>query len=93
VCRADLGKAGLVGSANKAAEIASDTSLLFLITGAQAPFESVLRASATFAPEVRRLAIIVDAEATAGVTEAGGLSVLRLATKADLPGLLHWSVR
>lgn len=93
VCRADFGKSGLVGSANRAAELASDTSLLFLVTGAQAPFESVLRASATFAPEVRRLAIIVDEETTAGVTEAGGLTVLRLASKADLPGLLHWSVR
>jgi hypothetical protein len=93
VCRADFGKAGLVGSANKAAQLASDTSLLFLVTGADAPFESVLRASATFAPEVRRLAIIVDPAVTAGVAEAGGLSVLRLATKEDLPGLLHWSVR
>jgi hypothetical protein len=93
VCRADFGKAGLVDSANKAARMAADTSLLFLVTGAAAPFESLLRASAAFPPEVRRLAIVVDPTATAGVTEAGGLSVLRLATKSDLPGLLQWSVR
>ncbi|MEJ7832346.1 MAG: DUF58 domain-containing protein, partial [Nocardioides sp.] len=86
VCRAEPGKTGLVASANRAARIASDTSLLFLLTGTGAPFESVLRASAAFAPEVRRIAIIVDANATAGVSEAGGLSVLRLATKEDLPG-------
>jgi hypothetical protein len=93
VCRADFGKAGLVATATRAARMASDTSLLFLVTGAEAPFESLLRASATFPPEVRRLAIVVDPTATAGVTEAGGLSVLRLATRHDLPGLLHWSVR
>ena len=73
--------------------MASDTSLLFLVTGAAAPFETLLRASAAFPPEVRRLAIVVDPLTTAGVTEAGGLSVLRLATKDDLPGLLQWSVR
>jgi uncharacterized protein (DUF58 family) len=93
VCRAELGKAGLVASANRAARIAADTSLLFLVTGTGAPFETVLRASAAFPPGVRRLAIVVDPAATAGVTEAGGLTVLRLATKADLPGLLQWSVR
>lgn len=93
VCRAGLGKTGLVDCATRATRLASDTSLLFLVTGAEAPFESVLRASATFPPEVRRLAIVVDPAATAGVTEAGGLSVLRLATRGDLPGLLHWSVR
>ncbi|MDQ4053812.1 MAG: DUF58 domain-containing protein [Actinomycetota bacterium] len=93
VCRADFGRTGLVASSNSAARVAADTSLLFLITGAAAPFETLLRASAAFPPEVRRLAIVVDPTATAGVTEAGGLSVLRLATKSDLPGLLHWSVR
>jgi len=93
VCRADFGKAGLVATATRAARMASDTSLLFLVTGAEAPFENLLRASATFPPEVRRIAIVVDRTATAGVTEAGGLSVLRLATRHDLPGLLHWSVR
>jgi hypothetical protein len=93
VCRAELGKAGLVASANRAAQLAADTSLLFLITGTEAPFETLLRASAAFPPEVRRLAVVVDPTTTAGVTEAGGLSVLRLATKSDLPGLLQWSVR
>lgn len=93
VCRAELGRSGLVASAHQAARVAADTSLLFLVTGAAAPFESVLRASAAFPPEVRRLAIVVDPAATAGVTEAAGLTVLRLATKDDLPGLLLWSVR
>ena len=93
VCRAGTGRVGLIPAARRAADIAHDTSLLFLLTGAQAPFEDVLRASAAFPPEVRRIAIVVDSSATATVTETGGLTVLRIATKQDLPGLLHWSAR
>lgn len=93
VCRAVTGRTGLVAASRRAADLAHDTSLLFLLTGAAAPFEDVLRASAAFPPEVRRLAVVVDGSATATVTETGGLTVLRLATKEDLPGLLHWSLR
>ena len=93
VCRAVTGRVGLIPAARKAADIAHDTSLLFLVTGAGAPFEDVLRASASFPPEVRRIGIVVDSSATATVTETGGLTVLRVAAKEDLPGLLHWSAR
>ncbi|WP_309647384.1 DUF58 domain-containing protein [Nocardioides sp.] len=93
VCRAVTGRVGLIPAARKAADIAHDTSLLFLVTGGAAPFEHVLRASAAFPPEVRRIAIVVDGSATATVTETGGLTVLRLGALADLPGLLHWSAR
>ena len=93
VCRAGLGRLGLVGAAHRAAEVAGDTSLLVLLTGAGAPIETLLRAGAAFSPEVRRIGIVVDPHTTAGVTEAGGVSVLRLATKDDLAGLLRWSVR
>ncbi len=93
VCRADTGRTGLIPAARRAAEIASDTSLLFLATGAAAPFETVLRASATFPPEVRRIALVIDSTATGRVTETGGLTVLHLSGKDDLPGLLHWSLR
>lgn len=91
VCRATLGDEGLVRAAQRAARTAADTSLLFLITGAECPFEDVLRAGAAFSPEVRRICVVVDPDTTAGVTEAGGVTVLRLASKNDLPGLLHWS--
>ncbi|MFA6298286.1 MAG: DUF58 domain-containing protein [Nocardioides sp.] len=93
VCRAETGPVGLVAAARRAADIASDTSLLFLVTGAGAPFETVLRASAAFPPEVRRIAVVVDGTATSRVTETGGLTVLHLASRDDLPGLLHWVVR
>ncbi len=93
VCRAVPGRVGLIAAARRAADIAHDTSLLFLLTGATAPFEDVLRASAAFPPEVRRIAIVVDSAAAPTVTETGGLTVLRVAAKEDLPGLLHWSAR
>lgn len=93
VCRSELGSAGLIASAQQAARLATDTSLLFLVTGADADFESVLRASAVFPPEVRRLAILVEPGSTSRVSEAGGLAVLHLSQKDDLAGLLRWSVR
>ncbi|GAB2781043.1 DUF58 domain-containing protein [Nocardioides salsibiostraticola] len=91
VCRATPGDEGLVRAAQRAARTAADTSLLFLVTGADCSFEDVLRAGAVFSPEVRRIAVIIDPAATAGVTEAGGVTVLRLPSRNDLPGLLHWS--
>lgn len=94
VCRAVPGSRGLVSAAQAAAGTAVDTSLLFLLAGARTPVPTLLRAASVFAPEVRRIAVVVDPEtATPGVSEAGGVSLLRLATKEDLPGLLRWSVR
>ncbi|GAA4674448.1 DUF58 domain-containing protein [Nocardioides nanhaiensis] len=94
VCRAVPGSRGLVSAAQAAAGTAVDTSLLFLLAGARTPVQTLLRAASVFAPEVRRVAVVVDpATTTAGVSEAGGISVLRLAAKEDLPGLLRWSVR
>jgi uncharacterized protein (DUF58 family) len=93
VCRAGLTGAGLVASANRAARTAPDTSLLFLISGAPTSFEAFQRAAAVFPPEASRFAMIVDATGRSGVTETGGLPVLRLAAKDDLAALLHWSVK
>lgn len=93
VCRATAGDRGLVASARHAVQLAPDTSLLFLLTSSEADFEAVLRASALFPPEVRRLAVLVSHGASPVVTEAGGLSVLRLGAKDDLGPLLRWAVR
>ena len=93
MCRADLGGAGLVESARQALQLAPDTSLLFLLSGDETGLETVLRASAVFPPEVRRIALLVADGATPGVSEVGGLSVLRLGDKDELAGLLRWSVR
>ena len=74
--------------------IAADTSLLFLLTGGAA--RRSRRCCVRRPPSRRRYAgsrSWSTRAATAGVTEAGGVSVLRLAGKDDLAGLLRWSVR
>ncbi|MFB9312654.1 DUF58 domain-containing protein [Nocardioides plantarum] len=95
VCRAVLGGGhdGLVGAARQAVQLAPDTSLLFLLSGGETGLETVLRASAVFPPEVRRIALLLSDGATPAVSEVSGLSVLRLGDKDELAGLLRWSVR
>jgi uncharacterized protein (DUF58 family) len=97
ICRAELRAAGpdtgLVPAARRAARVAPDTSLLFLVSGSGTPYDDYQRAAASFAPEVRRYALRVDPTETSRVIEAVGLPVVSLATKDDLPGLLRWSVR
>ncbi len=97
VCRAELRpagpEAGLVAAARRAARVAPDTSLVFLVSGSATAYDVFQRAAASFAPEVRRLALRVDPSGTSNVVEAAGLPVLSLAAKADLAGLLRWSVR
>ncbi len=94
VCRAELGRPGWWPPPTGPPELAADTSLLLLLTGAGAPIETLLRAAAAFPPEVRRLG---DRRRPAprprGSPRPAGVSVLRLATKDDLAGLLRWSVR
>ena len=90
ICRSGLrpagGDAGLVAAARRAARVAPDTSLLFLVSGSAIGYDELQRAAASYAPEVRRYAIRVDPAATSRVIEAAGLPVLSLATKDDLPG-------
>jgi uncharacterized protein (DUF58 family) len=93
LCRAETGDVGLVQAAQRAALAAPDTSVLFLLSGAEAPFRDLQRAAAAFPPEVRRFALVVDPSASPTVNEAAGLPVLRLAAKEDAPALLQWSVR
>jgi uncharacterized protein (DUF58 family) len=93
LCRAELGDVGLVVAAQRVATAAPDTSVVFLLTGALAPFQDLQRAAAAFPPEVRRFALVVDPSARATVTEVAGLPVLRVPTKEDAPQLLQWSVR
>jgi uncharacterized protein (DUF58 family) len=93
LCRAEGGDVGLVRAAQRAALAAPDTSVLFLLSGAEVPFRDLQRAAAAFPAEVRRFALVVDPSAGPTVTEAAGLPVLRLAAKEDAPALLQWSVR
>lgn len=93
VCRADLGSTGLVAAARSAAAAAPDTSLLFLVGGPGTGFPTFERAAASFPPEVRRIAIVVDPATSSRVSEVGTLPVLHLASRDDLAGLLRRSVR
>ncbi len=93
VCRADFGDRGVIESGRQATLLAPDTSLCFFIGGSRTTFNDLLRAAAAFAPEVRRIAIVVDPEEKSRVTETGGLPVLHLAAKEDIGGLLRWTVR
>jgi uncharacterized protein (DUF58 family) len=93
VCRAGLGSTGIVPAARRAATVAPDTSLLFLVGGRNTSFGDLLAGAAAFPPEVRRFAITVEAGTTSRVTETAGLQVMHLADLADLPGLLRWSAR
>ncbi|MEO5851762.1 MAG: DUF58 domain-containing protein [Nocardioides sp.] len=97
VCRAGTrpagDRSGLVAAARRAAAVAPDTSLLFLVSGSGTGFETFRRAAVTFPPEVRPYAVLVDRAAPSRVVEAAGLPVLSVQAKEDLAGLLRWSVR
>jgi uncharacterized protein (DUF58 family) len=93
VCRASPGSTGLLEATRAAAEVAPDTSLLFLVGGPGTGFETMQRAAATFAPEVRRLAVVVDPAAPSRVSEVGDLTVLGLGARDDLGAVLRWSLR
>lgn len=92
VCRAEVGRLGIVAAARRASQVAADASVLFLIGGPTSDITDLLRSAAAFPPEVRRYAILVDPGDRSRVTEAGGMPVLHLAAKEDLGGLLQWSV-
>jgi hypothetical protein len=93
LCRAETADVGLVKAAQLVATASPDASVVFLVTGALAHFESLQRASVAFPPEVRRFALVVDPTASPSVVEVAGLPVLHLPTKEDAPALLQWSVR
>lgn len=99
VCRAGSRPAGpqvgLVAAARRAAVLAPDTSLLFLIGSKSTDFETLQRAASWFSPQVRRIGIRVDPTSPSGAVGAvgaAGLPVLSLATRDDLGPGLRWSL-
>jgi len=92
VCRATLGGEGLLAGARAAARSASDTSLLFLLGGAETSLTDLRRGAACFEPEVRRIAIRVEPIERSTVSAIDDLTVLHLASRDDLAGLLRWSL-
>ncbi|WGL53223.1 DUF58 domain-containing protein [Nocardioides sp. BP30] len=91
-CRAGWGGPGLLPAARAAASAAPDTSLLFLLGGEGTALETLRRAAACFEPEVRRIAIRVEPVEKSSVSAIDDLTVLHLAARDDLAGLLRWSL-
>ncbi len=92
VCRAEQGRRGVVSGGREAGRMAPDTSLLFLVGGRGTTLEEFLRGAASFAPEVRRYALVVDPAGSSRVTEAGGMPVLHVSMLSALPAVLRWSL-
>jgi uncharacterized protein (DUF58 family) len=74
----------LTALALRAVDLAGDTSILFVVTGPHRPFVELQRAGAQFGPEVRNVIVVVDPGATAGIKRGGGLTILTVASLADL---------
>jgi uncharacterized protein (DUF58 family) len=84
-----VGGQHLPGLSARAAHLAPDTSVVLLVTGANTPFVALRRAALHFAPEVNKIALRIDPSRPAGISAAGGVTVLSLSTLADLPALLR----
>jgi uncharacterized protein (DUF58 family) len=72
----------------RASRMATDTSVLMLLTGSVIPFSALKAASIFFGPDVRVIALRVEPDAPPGVSRSGDLTVLGLCTLHDLPRLL-----
>lgn len=88
--RAELAddKLALLPAAQRAAALATDTSLAVLITGSAIPFYDLRAASTRFGPDVTALAVRVETDAPAGISRSGGITVLAVRSLSDLPRLL-----
>ena len=86
------GPVDLLASALAAAELAPDTSTCFIVTGPHRPFVELQRAAAQFPPEVTKIVVVVDPQATHGIRHGGGLIILTLARLEELRMLLQAGV-
>ncbi|MGN6754420.1 MAG: DUF58 domain-containing protein [Intrasporangium sp.] len=82
------GPVDLLASALAAAEAAPDTSTCFIVTGPHRPFVELQRAAGQFPPEVSKVIVVVDPDATHGIRHGGGLVILTLARLEELRLLL-----
>jgi len=79
----------LASLAGRASRLATDTSVLMLLTGSVIPFRSLKAAAVFFGPDVRVIALRVEPDAPPGISESGGMTVLALRVLADLPLLMN----
>lgn len=84
---ADQGQ-DLAALAARASRLATDTSVLMLITGSVISFAALKAAAVFFGPDVRVIAIRVEPGAPPGISRSGEVTVLALRILGDLPRLL-----
>ncbi|HEY6790830.1 MAG TPA: DUF58 domain-containing protein [Trebonia sp.] len=88
---ADEGQ-GLASLTARSARMATDTSVLMLLTGSVLPFSAVKSATVYFGPDVKAMAIRMEPDAPPGISRSADLTVLAVRTLADLPLLLNAAV-
>jgi len=91
LARGELASQGqdLATLTGRAARLATDTSVLMLLTGSIIPFRALKAAAIFFGPDVRVIALRVEPAAAPGISDSGGMTVLALRALADLPLLLN----
>lgn len=90
--RAELGTdVALTALAARAAQLAPDTTVALLVTGAQPQFAELQHAATYFAPEVSVVAVRVDPTKPPGITGLQRLVVLNLPQLSGLRSLLAGS--
>lgn len=82
------GPVDFLAMAMDAAELAPDTSTVFIVTGPHRPFIELQRAAGQFPPEVAKAVIVIDPRADHGIRHGGGLVILTLRGLDDLRALL-----
>ena len=87
--RAEATQRGLVELAARTAVTAPDISIALLVTGANVPFSSLLRAASYFAPEVNTLALRIDPSEPTGIAASSRLTVLSLRVLAEFAPLMR----
>ena len=86
--RVEPSSASLVRTATAAADLAPDTSTVFLVTGPHRPFVEVRRSLSQFPPEVRTLVIVVDPQGSGGLQRGDTLVQLSVRSLNDLRPLV-----
>ena len=88
LARVEVGAHDLFGLAADAAALAPDTSVAFLVTGANRPFIEVQRALGQFEHEVHKVVLTVDPQQQVGVKTVAGLTMMGIRDLTDLRPVL-----
>lgn len=84
---------GLVAVAGRAAQLATDASLVVLVTGPHTDYVTLQRAAGHFGVDAARAAVLVDGTAEPALRTTGDVPVLTLAELSQLALMLRWGLR